>query len=311
MGTPEADTTDTATGPQLACDYSFARPEPAAIKAAGYVAVVRYFSGGTGKDLTASEAAALLAEGLGVGVVWETTAQRALAGANAGSTDGATWVAQAHRVGIPAGCVAWTNVGDWAVAPSQAPAVVAYYKAFAEQVSSAGYQPGGYGPRWVIDYLVNNGCSGWWWQNAIDDNGEAGDVVDSRAALYQRTQPTRTIAGARPGVDYDEDPILNPGVPWWTSSKPAPPTPGPVLQPTPIPGENMQQLVVNMPIGDNGEGEMIFDGGTHTLTGIESASPAIPYGNFIAATAYGPCVPAGDADWGPIHIDQQLSLIHI
>ena len=61
------------------CDFSYARPVPAAIKAAGYVGVWRYLSGGTpGKDITFAEFESYLNTGLGVGLVWETSAQAAL-----------------------------------------------------------------------------------------------------------------------------------------------------------------------------------------------------------------------------------------
>lgn len=86
----------------------------------------------------------------------------------------------------------------------------------------------------------------------------------------------------------------------------AAPHPGPSPTPTPIPGENMQQLIAQIPIGPNGEGEAIYDGGVGTQPGVTSLNPAIPYGKFIAATAYGPDTVAGDPDWGPIHVDQQV-----
>lgn len=49
----------------LGIDYSFDRPtSPAAIRAAGYAFVCRYVGGSQSKDMTASEARALIAAGL-------------------------------------------------------------------------------------------------------------------------------------------------------------------------------------------------------------------------------------------------------
>lgn len=82
------------------------------------------------------------------------------------------------------------------------------------------------------------------------------------------------------------------------ASHPGPaPTPAPVNQPTCIQGENMEQFIASVPIGADGKGEAIFDGGANTLKGIASLSPAIPYPKFTAATAYGPCVGVGDTDY--------------
>jgi len=84
-----------------ALDYSWARPDPKAMRAAGYVAVIRYLSGGGGKDLTRPELAALQAAGLGIGLVWETSANRMDGGYGAGGADGQAARAQARGLGFP------------------------------------------------------------------------------------------------------------------------------------------------------------------------------------------------------------------
>lgn len=191
----------------LAADFSYARPSPRAIKAAGYEGVFRYLSGGTpGKDITAEEAAGYLEAGLWIVLIWETTAQRALAGASAGTVDGVAALQQARQVGYPPGCDLYVNVGDWAVQPGQTGAVVAYLQAFDQIVSSGGDHPGGYGTSYIIDAAAAAGVNDGWWQNAMDDNGQPGSMVDSKASVYQRVTPTRSIAGLAPG-DWDEDVI--------------------------------------------------------------------------------------------------------
>lgn len=201
---------------ELSVDYSWARPAPAAVKAAGYTAVWRYLSGGTeGKDLTAAEAASLHAAGLGIGCVWETTAQRALGGADAGAADGRAAAAQAKAVGLPAGCPLLVNVGDFAADEAQLTTIESYYHAF-RQATEATWQTGGYATGYIIDGLVARGAQGLWWQNAENDAGVAGDVVSEHAGVYQRVTRTRPlVADARAG-DYDEDVTVNgAAVHWW------------------------------------------------------------------------------------------------
>lgn len=214
----------------LAIDYAWARPDPAAIKAAGYDAVLRYLSADPTKNLTPGEAAALHAAGLGIGLIWETTAQAALGGGPAGAADGAQAVGEAQALGLPEGCLLIANLGDFAATADQLAAIHAYYYAF-RRVPGFSYQPGGYATGYIIEQLVAAGAIGVWWQNAIDDQGVSGSVVADHASIYQRRTPTLTIAGTAPG-DFDEDvwgfgPSPSPA--WWMPSPPPPPPPPPVL----------------------------------------------------------------------------------
>lgn len=211
----------------LSIDYSTARPAPAAIKAAGYTGVWRYFSNpGNPKNLTAAEAAALHAAGLGIGVVFESTAQRSLSGAAGGTADGLAAAAQARSVGLPAGAPLLANLADFAATPVQIDTIHDYYFAF--RTAIGGYQPGGYGTAYVINQLVAAGAEGLWWQNAMDNQGVPGSVVSQHASVYQRVRPTRVIAGAAAG-SFDED-VQGFGpsqVSWWMpAARPAvPPAP--------------------------------------------------------------------------------------
>src|SRR5450755_2963190 len=55
-------------------DYSWGRPSPDGLRAAGYTFAARYLSpGATGKNLSAGEAAALVAAGVDVVANWEST----------------------------------------------------------------------------------------------------------------------------------------------------------------------------------------------------------------------------------------------
>src|SRR3569832_2476214 len=62
-------------------DYAWARPSPSDLRASGYTFAARYLSYDTsGKNLSHGEADSLLANGLDVVVVWETTADCVLSG---------------------------------------------------------------------------------------------------------------------------------------------------------------------------------------------------------------------------------------
>ena len=215
----------------LSCDYSLARPSPAAIRQAGYTAVWRYLSGGgNAKDLTESEAVSLHAAGLGIGTIWETTGTRALDGAAAGAGDGAAAAKQARSLGQPYGTPLLANVGDFAATPAQIPAIHAYYYAFRQEVLD--WQFGGYATGFIINALVAAGAIGLWWQNAENDSGVSGSDVSSYASVYQRVTPTKTIPGVAAG-GWDEDVYgFGPAVPrWWGPAAPAPapaPVPAPV-----------------------------------------------------------------------------------
>jgi hypothetical protein len=86
----------------LAIDYSFARPTPAAIKAAGVSGVMRYLGGSRNKDLTAGRPRTCWPRGLWIGLNWESSAQRVNVGGMAGGLDDAHSAnAQADQIGAP------------------------------------------------------------------------------------------------------------------------------------------------------------------------------------------------------------------
>lgn len=212
----------------LAVDYAWVHPDPGAIAADGYSAVIRYLSTDPTKDISTAEASALHAAGLGVGVIWESTGQRALGSTVAGQADGAETAARLRTLGAPAGMPVLVNVGDWAVEPAQLGAITAYYFAFREQLAE--YQPGagGYGTGYVIKALAANWPSDIWWQNAIDNQGVPGSVVVDEASIYQRTRPTKPLAGV--AGSYDEDAYgfgRRASLSWWFTAPSAPPPPPP------------------------------------------------------------------------------------
>jgi Rv2525c-like, glycoside hydrolase-like domain len=221
--------------PTLAIDYAWQHPSPQAIVNAGYHDVWRYLSNDPSKDITAPEADSLLAVGLGLGGLYETTGSEALGGASAGNANGASAVQKWKAVGAPAGSPLLANLVDVPLPTvAQTPLIIGYYVAFAAQVRAAGYAPGGYGTSWIINQLVASGDTGIWWQNAENHNGVPGDVVNANASVYQRTAITRPpIAGA--AGSYDEDVNLVATIPYWTSAGTPPPFNPPVTPPATAP----------------------------------------------------------------------------
>jgi len=185
----------------LIVDYSFSRPSPAVIKAAGYSGVMRYLSMDSGKNLSKPEATGLLAAGLSIGLVWETTAMRASQGRAAGASDAAAAEAQANALGYPS-----TAVIFYAVDYDAMPTAVAAY--FAGVVSMAHRPVGVYGSKRVVE-----GTSvPYKWQACAWSGG----LVSPGAHLYQRLRATV----AHPISGTDENIILH-DFPMWTNA-PAP-----------------------------------------------------------------------------------------
>lgn len=198
----------------LGVDYSFARPDPATIKAAGYDFVVRYVAPASesGKALSAGEADALHAAGLSILLVFEDGAQNALGGAAQGTTDGSIARQAAAALGYPQGCPILAAV-DFDAQDSQLPTVEAYLAAFAQAVAPWPSAP--YGKMNVGDASPAGGD---YWETEAWD----GTTVDPRAKLYQRVQPTV----AHPVAGTDEDVELQ-SVTMWEPGAPAAPVPQP------------------------------------------------------------------------------------
>ena len=192
----------------LILDYAWAKPTPAAIKAAGYSGVMRYLSTDATKNLSKTEATGLLAAGLSIGLVWETTAQRAGAGFAAGAADAATAEAQADALGYPS-----TAVLFYAVDYDAAPSAVAPY--FAGVVSKAHRPVGVYGSARVVEG-VNVPYK---WQATAWSGGRVSTV----AHLYQRLHATV----AHPIASTDENVVLH-DFPMWTNAPAVPARTAPV-----------------------------------------------------------------------------------
>jgi hypothetical protein len=187
------------TAERLAVDYSYARPDPAAIKAAGYRGVIRYVSSKAAKNLTTTEADALRRAGLWIALVLEQSAQRASAGAAAGRIDAAFAEHQADLLGYPKDAVIFYAVDYDATA-----AQVADY--FAGIRAAATRPVGVYGGFKVIEGIIVDH----YWQTVAWSNGK----VSGKANWLQRTSHSHNIKGSKL-TDWDENLLIGGKVPVW------------------------------------------------------------------------------------------------
>jgi hypothetical protein len=190
-------------------DYSWDRPSPAALWAAGYRFVVRYLSNNTtGKNLTLAEAEQLHAAGLATVSNWEDGAEAARNGFGQGASDARTAAAQHVACGGPPNRPIYFSV-DYDV-PDAAPgsndpaaklgAVAAYYRGVASVIGLA--RTGAYGGYWTISRLFDAGLIRWGWQTFAWSGGR----WDGRAHLRQ-TAIDVVVAGA--ACDIDESGVAD------------------------------------------------------------------------------------------------------
>lgn len=189
-----------------ALDYSYGRPDPAQLAAAGIRLVSRYLSHDTGKNLTAAEARALHAAGIGILLNWESVEGRPLGGAATGGMDGRDAAALCEQIGAPHGLTIYYSC-DTDTTPGQWPIIADYYAA-AGKATAGRYQVGVYGEADLIDYLHRQGVVTSEWQTVAWSNGR----LSANADLFQYLI-NQTMAGA--AVDFDR--IINPDQlgAWW------------------------------------------------------------------------------------------------
>lgn len=168
-------------------DYSWARPGGAALKAAGKSFAWRYLyaDGQGGKGLDRSEYDDLVAHGIEVPVGYESTAQRALDGHQAGVDDANAARQQLNALGLPDMPVYFAvdfDVADYAPSSSDARAKLGVIADYFDGVRSVmGANTGGYGGFYLIKRLFDAGLINWGFQAYA----WSGSQWDSRAQLQQ------------------------------------------------------------------------------------------------------------------------------
>lgn len=177
-------------------DYSWSRPGGAAIKAAGFDFVMRYvdYPGAGAKGLQRAEVDELHANGLAVGIVWETEANRVLAGYGAGVADAQASLAALHALGAPDSMVVYFAV-DFDAQPLHYPFIDDYFRGC---VSVMGIlRVGVYGSFAIVEHCHEVGTAAWFWQTYAWSSGQK----SSWRHVYQFSNG-ETLNGA--SVDYNE-----------------------------------------------------------------------------------------------------------
>lgn len=185
------------------CATPISRSTAERFKNDGYVFVCRYLIPSGWKRLTPEEAKAISEAGLYIVSVFETTANRAVNGRNAGLEDGAAALRVAREVGQPEGTAIYFAV-DYDAQSGDYNRIEAYLRAAAEQLP--GYETGVYGSYAVVEAMAARGACSKFWQTYAWSRGNKSD--SSNIYQYQNDIQVNGIQ-----IDLDES-YGNEG--WWT-----------------------------------------------------------------------------------------------
>jgi len=200
-------------------DYPWSHPGGSALAAAGKEFACRYLSHDPGKNLTRAEADDLAAHGIWAVVVWEATANRALAGRAAGVSDAKDAAEQATAAGMPPGRPIYFAV-DFDATVAQQSAIDAYLGGAASVIGAA--RVGIYGGYYPVKRALDGGHAKWAWQTF----GWSGGQWDSRAHIRQGAQVR--IGGVTCDLDTALAADYGQWMPGVTPGEPPPaPTPAP------------------------------------------------------------------------------------
>jgi hypothetical protein len=202
-----------AFSPTYGVDYSFARPSPASIRAAGFTFVARYLSYEPAKNLSAAEADSLIAAGLTVVCNWEDGATNALSGYGQGVSDATAAAAQARADGQPTTRPIYFSV-DFDADSGQLDTIEAYFEGVASVIGVS--RTGVYGGYYIVHSLFDAGKVAWGWQTYAWSYGS----WDSRAQFRQ-------IENGIDGDEEDEDEAVVGDFGQWPIAAPPPPPPSP------------------------------------------------------------------------------------
>lgn len=182
--------------PRVGIDFAFEAhvPTPAELAAAGVTFVCRYLSQDPAKDLTAAEYAEYRMIAVDVVVVWETTANRMLDGASAGSEDARLADALRTSIGIPGEPPIYFAC-DFDATPADQTQIHAYLQGAASVLGKP--RVGMYGGFWPISRAFDAGDITYGWQTFAWSGGQ----WDARAQLRQ-VQNGVTVAGITVDIDH-------------------------------------------------------------------------------------------------------------
>lgn len=208
-------------------DYSAGWPDPAAIRSAGYLGVVRYIgTPGRRKNLTRAEADALRSEGVAIGLVYEDSAGWMQGGARAGVVAARAVEADAATCGVELrSCMLACD--QQVLATQQMDNVMACLDG-ASTAWGLGVT-GIYGQKSVVDTALGARHATWGWQTAAWSGG----VVSALAHLYQHAGYV-TVGG----IQCDRSTVLRSD--WGQVPRPGSP---PADQEVPVTDEDIQKIV--------------------------------------------------------------------
>lgn len=159
-------------------DHSSAPPDPAKLRDAGVDFVCRYVSTpGNPKNIDAAEVVGLHAHGIAVVLVFETTADRALAGYSAGLQDARNARAQAFAIGLFNAPIYFAV--DFDVTGKQELAVKDYLRGAARYLGKK--KTGVYGGYTIVRAMLDAGVCKYGWQTYAWSRG----LWDRRAHIQQ------------------------------------------------------------------------------------------------------------------------------
>lgn len=222
-------------------DYAWGRPGVTALKNAGKTFAARYLSHDTsGKSLDHREAVQLSNGGIWLVVVWETTAQRSLAGYAAGAQDARDAIAQSKACGMPQDRPIFFAV-DFDASPGQRGTILNYFKGV-NSVLGAG-RTGMYGGYYPIKWAFDAKVIAWGWQTYAWSGGR----WDTRIHLKQYSND-HVIGGV--GLDYDRSTKSDYGQ-WKVGVSPNV-TPTPPAPPSNTEEDDMPSGILNREAAPNG-----------------------------------------------------------
>lgn len=178
-------------------DYAWGSPNPKLFKQGGVKYVMRYISHDAKKDLTPIEVRALRANGIKFGLVFESTANRALGGFDAGVEDAKFAKARIKTLGVTKIPV-YFGV-DFDATPKQRKIVTEYLNGAVSVLGKE--QVGVYGSFYVVQDAVNFRTCDWYWQTLAWSGGQ----IHPNTHIYQYSNG-HTLGGV--SCDFDKASIL-------------------------------------------------------------------------------------------------------
>ena len=176
-------------------DWSVAHPpSDKALAAAGVTFACRYLSHNPSKNLKLLEADHLSSLGIDLVVVWETTANRALAGHDAGVADATEALRQANHLGMPEDRAIYFAIDFDATAHQLQNEITEYFQGVNEVLGAA--RTGVYGGFRQVGAMFDAGLVSFGWQTYAWSAGH----WDARAQI-QQYKNDKSIGGV--SVDFD------------------------------------------------------------------------------------------------------------